>query len=66
MEEESTVCPPEPMESEDKLFIIYTSGTSDAPKGIVHTQAGYLLYVAVTFRVIMSNVSLHKLEKYNL
>ena len=51
MAEQSTECPPEPMDSEDKLFIMYTSGTSDNPKGIVHTQAGYLLYAAVTHRV---------------
>ena len=51
MEEESTVCPPELMDSEDELFIMYTSGTSDEPRGIVHTQAGYLLYAAVTHKV---------------
>ena len=56
MEEESTVCPPELMDSEDKLFIMYTSGTSDEPKGIVHTQAGYLLYAAVTHKVCVIGI----------
>ena len=44
-------CPPEEMDSEDPLFIIYTSGVTDEPKGIVHSQAGYLLYAAVTHEV---------------
>jgi acetyl-CoA synthetase len=36
-------CPPEEMEAEDVLFMLYTSGTTAKPKGIVHTQGGYLL-----------------------
>ncbi|GAA6088103.1 acetyl-coenzyme A synthetase 2-like, mitochondrial, partial [Tachysurus ichikawai] len=48
MARESCVCPPEPMDSEDMLFLLYTSGSTGKPKGIVHTQAGYLLYAALT------------------
>ena len=44
-------CAPEPMDSEDMLFMLYTSGSTGKPKGIVHTQAGYLLYAALTHQV---------------
>jgi acetyl-CoA synthetase len=45
-------CPPEEMDSEDVLYILYTSGTTGKPKGIVHTTGGYLTGVAATHRYI--------------
>ncbi len=45
-------CPCEPMDSEDLLFLMYTSGTTAKPKGIVHTTAGYLVGVSTTHSLI--------------
>ena len=45
-------CPPEHMAAEDLLFILYTSGTTAAPKGIMHTTGGYLTQVAFTHRAV--------------
>jgi acetyl-CoA synthetase len=45
-------CPCEPMDSEDLLYLLYTSGTTAKPKGIVHTTAGYLVGVASTHHYI--------------
>lgn len=48
----SPTCAPEHMESEDLLFLLYTSGTTAAPKGIMHTTGGYLTQVAYTHKVV--------------
>jgi acetyl-CoA synthetase len=45
-------CPCEPMDSEDLLFLMYTSGTTAKPKGIIHTTAGYLVGVSTTHHYI--------------
>ncbi len=44
--------PPEPMDAEDPLFILYTSGTGGKPRGVVHTHGGYLLYMAMTMHLM--------------
>jgi acetyl-CoA synthetase len=45
-------CPCEPMDAEDLLYLLYTSGTTAKPKGIVHTTAGYLVGVATTHHYV--------------
>lgn len=45
-------CDPEVMDANDPLFILYTSGSTGTPKGILHTNGGYLVYVACTFKYI--------------
>jgi len=51
-DDDPTSVPPEPMDAEDLLYLLYTSGTTAKPKGIVHTTAGYLVGVAATHHYI--------------
>ncbi len=50
VEGKSTECEPEKLDSEDMLFLMYTSGTTGKPKGVMHTTGGYLTGAATTFK----------------
>jgi acetyl-CoA synthetase len=52
VERAAAECPAEPMDAEDPLYVLYTSGSTAKPKGVLHTTGGYLTGIAATHRLI--------------
>ncbi len=55
MQQQSEVCPAEELESEHPLFLLYTSGSTGQPKGILHTTGGYLLGATMSFAEVFDH-----------
>ncbi|MFI5199207.1 MAG: AMP-binding protein, partial [Candidatus Limnocylindrales bacterium] len=52
VDRQDPICPPVPVDSEQLLYLLYTSGTTAKPKGIIHTSAGYLLGTSFTHEIV--------------